>query len=133
MSFIQQSNYGETPFQDVLGHIPDLLIKWNDLSDFLTKEGSLSVNLKEEVRRVLAYGNKCRYCMAKGKPNMKIKDEEIQIATAFADLFLNYRSSINEAHFNILRTVFNERQIVELCVFICFTTASQSLGAITNL
>jgi alkylhydroperoxidase family enzyme len=133
MGYIKQSNYGETPFQDVLGHIPELLINWNNLTDFLTKEGCLSANLKEEVRRVLAYGNKCRYCMAKGRPNMDVKDEETQIATAFASLFLNYRSSINEAHFNILRTVFTERQVVELCAFLCFTTASQLLGAITNL
>ncbi|GAF20483.1 hypothetical protein JCM19047_123 [Bacillus sp. JCM 19047] len=39
----------------------------------------------------LAYGNKCRYCMAKGEPTKNVKEEDMEIATAFAELFLNDR------------------------------------------
>ncbi|KQL56235.1 MULTISPECIES: carboxymuconolactone decarboxylase family protein [Bacillaceae] len=133
MSYIQPSQVGETPFQSILGHCPKVGTKWNELADELTNEATLSAVLKEEVRRVLAYGNKCRYCMAKGAPTKNGKEEDIQLATAFAELFLTDRSSIREAHFTILRSVFSEEQIVELCAFICFTTASQLFGAMVDL
>lgn len=133
MPRINYSDYGETPFQQLLGYNKQLTEKWNSLGDILSSKGTLTEELKEQVRRVLAFGNKCEYCMAKGKPNKDIKDERMSTAMAFAEIFLHHRTSINDATFDVLRSVFNEREISELCAFICFTTASQQFGAIMNL
>ena len=35
--------------------------------------------------------------------------------------------------FNVLHTTFDDKEISELCAFVCFTTASQFFGAITGL
>jgi alkylhydroperoxidase family enzyme len=60
-------------------------------------------------------------------------DEKTNIAVTFADIFLNHRSSIDDNTFDVLKETFNEQEIVELCSFICFTTASQQFGAMMNL
>ena len=133
MPRINYSNYGETPFQQLLGHNKKITEKWNELGDILSSDGMLSEELKEQVRRVLAFGNKCEYCMAKGKPNKDIKEECTSTAIAFAEIFLHHRMSINDATFDVLRSVFTEQEVSELCAFICFTTASQQFGAMMNL
>lgn len=87
----------------------------------------------EQVRRTLAFGNKCAYCMAKGKPNEVKTDRRESYATAFAELFALDHLSISEAHFDVLREVFSEAEIASLCAFISFITASQRFGAIMDL
>lgn len=133
MSRISFSTVGETEFQKLLGHNPEIMEQWNYLGDILSREGQLSSDLKEQVRRKLAFGNKCEYCMAKGKPSEKQMDEKTNMAVTFADIFLNHRSSIDDNTFDVLKETFNEQEIIELCSFICFTTASQQFGAMMNL
>ena len=60
---------GDTKFQSKLGHNSDILHSWSTLEDTLYNKGTLSAELKEQVRRTLAYGNECPYCMAKGRPD----------------------------------------------------------------
>ncbi|MGC4377248.1 carboxymuconolactone decarboxylase family protein [Fictibacillus sp. Mic-4] len=124
---------GGSPFQKLMGHVPPILQKWNDLSDHLSGNGQLSAELKEQVRRTLAFGNGCEYCMAKGKPARVQEDERTSLAVAFANIFLDHRDSIDDKIFATLRQSFSESEIVELCAFICFTTASQQFGAMMNL
>jgi alkylhydroperoxidase family enzyme len=57
----------------------------------LEKEGLLSAELKEQVRRTLAQKNGCEYCKAKGKPEIKKFDEKISIAVAFTEVFLKQK------------------------------------------
>lgn len=94
---------------------------------------ALDAELLEQVRRVLAHGNKCAYCMANGKPRQEDLNKRESLATAFAELFLLDHLSISDGHFDVLREAFSEKEILELCAFICFTTGSQRLGAILNL
>ncbi len=71
MTKIPLSQIGETPFQKLLGHNPKILSSWTRLEKDLIEEGTLSLDVKEQVRRTLAQSNGCAYCKAKGKPKKK--------------------------------------------------------------
>lgn len=131
---IQLSENGSTPFEKLIGHNNAILEKWNELETTLFQRTSLEDNLLEQVRRTLAFGNGCEYCMVKaGRPSFDVRNERITNATAFAELFAIDHTSIQEAHFSLLREVFTEKEISELCTFITFITASQRFGKIMNL
>ena len=131
---IQFSKTGSTPFEKLIGHNPEILTKWNELERTLFTTTALEGDLLEQVRRILAFGNGCEYCMVKGgRPEFDSENRRISLATAFAELFAMDHKSIMEAHFSILKEVFTEKEISELCTFITFITASQRFGKVMNL
>ena len=77
MTIIQLSNNGKTPFQKLLGYNSEIMKNWNNLSESLERDQSLSKELKEEMRRMLAQKNGCMYCKAKGKPSNQLADKNI--------------------------------------------------------
>lgn len=133
MPKISFSTNGETPFQQLLGHNPPIMEAWNTLGTNLESDGCLSAQLKEQVRRTLAQQNGCEYCKAKGKPDPSSYDEKTAIAVGLAEVFLKQRGKIQDSIFNIVKVTFTEKEISELCAFICFTTASQYFGSILSL
>lgn len=133
MARIVESNFGETPFQRLLGHNKGVMEGWNKLGNVLEKDGLLTSKLKEQVRRTLAQSNGCEYCKAKGKPDPDKFDEKTSIAVGFAEVFLKQNGDIADSIFDILRECFTEEEISELCAFISFTTASQYFGAMMKL
>ncbi|MBL4954375.1 carboxymuconolactone decarboxylase family protein [Neobacillus sp. OS1-32] len=133
MARIVESNFGETPFQRLLGHNIDIMEGWNRLGDVLEKDGLLTSELKEQVRKTLAQSNGCEYCKAKGKPDPDQFNEKTSIAVGFAEVFLKQKGDIADSTFDILRECFTEEEISELCAFISFTTASQYYGAMMKL
>lgn len=133
MARINESKHGETPFQRLLGHNKEIMISWNRLGDVLERDGKLSAQLKEQVRRTLAEHNGCEYCKAKGKPQPHLFNEKISIAIGFAELFIIQKGDISDATFNVLKEYLSDEEISELCAFITFTTASQYFGAIMRL
>lgn len=133
MARIVESNFGETPFQRLLGHNQDVMVRWSQLGDVLEKDGKLTAKLKEQVRRTLAQRNGCEYCKAKGKPDPAQFDEKTSVAVGFAEVFLYQKGEIADSTFDVLREYFNEEEISELCAFISFTTASQYFGAMMKL
>ena len=133
MTIIQESKFGDTPFQRLLGHNQGVMTSWNALGDVLEKDGLLSAELKEQVRRTLAQNNGCEYCKAKGKPEPETYNEKTAIAVGFAEVFLKLKGNIPESSFNVLKEYLTEQEISELCAFICFTTASQYFGAMMKL
>ncbi|MEJ1517750.1 carboxymuconolactone decarboxylase family protein [Bacillus cereus] len=134
MARIKQSNFGETPFQKLLGHNKEVVKSWSELGDIFEKNGLLSSKLKEQVRRTLAQSNGCEYCKAKGKPDPNLFDEKTSVAVGFAEVFLNHpKGNVPDAAFQILNEYFAEEEISELCAFICFTTAQQYFGALMKL
>ncbi|WP_342540738.1 carboxymuconolactone decarboxylase family protein [Heyndrickxia sp. FSL K6-6286] len=133
MARIGESTFGNTPFQRLLGHNEEVMEGWSYLGDVLEKDGFLSSELKEQVRRTLAQSNGCEYCKAKGKPEPEKFNEKISIAVGFAEVFLKQKESIPYSSFEILQEYFNENEISELCAFIAFTTASQYFGAMMKL
>ena len=134
MTRIKPSDYGNTPFEKLIGHNKAVLDKWIDLETVLFTDTKLDKNLLEQVRRAMAFENECEYCMVKaGRPDFDRSEKRINLATAFAQLFATDHKSITNEHFEILREVFTEQEISELCSFISFITASQRLGRIYNL
>jgi alkylhydroperoxidase family enzyme len=133
MARIVESKFGETPFQRLMGHNKDVMEGWNQLGDVLEKDGLLTSELKEQVRRTLAQSNGCEYCKAKGKPDPDNFNEKTSIAVGFAEVFLKQKGDIADSIFAILRECFTDEEISELCAFISFTTASQYFGAMMKL
>ncbi len=133
MPRISFSENGSSPFQQLLGHNQKVMKEWNNLGEVLETDGSLSSMLKEQVRRTLAQENGCEYCKAKGRPEVHLFDEKTSVAVGFAQAFLSYRGDMPSSVFNVLHTTFDDKEISELCTFVCFTTASQFFGAITGL
>jgi alkylhydroperoxidase family enzyme len=133
MARIVESMLGETPFQRLLGHNKDVMEGWQQLGNVLERDGQLTSELKEQVRRTLAQSNGCEYCKAKGKPNPDKFDEKTSIAVGFAEVFLKQKGDITDSTFDILRECFTEEEISELCAFISFTTASQYFGSMMKL
>lgn len=133
MTRIDLSEYGNSPFEKLLGHNKDILDKWGELETIFFTKTKLSANLLEQVRRTLAFGNECEYCMVKGGKAVVDDDKKVSVAVAFAQLFADNHKSITDEHFIILKEEFNEIEISELCSFISFITACQKLGRIYNL
>ncbi|MFN2746693.1 MULTISPECIES: carboxymuconolactone decarboxylase family protein [Bacillus] len=132
MTRIIPSSRGETPFQRLLGHSESVLSAWTALADELSGDGLLSKELKEQVRRVLAQGNGCEYCKAKGKPEAS-NLEKTSLAMGFAEVFLSERDRIGDRQFDVLKEMFSDEEIAELTAFICFTTAQQYFGALMKI
>lgn len=132
MASIRNSGIGTTPFQQLLGHQPQLLEKWNELEVFFASSRTFNAKLKEEVRRTLAVENGCQYCIAKGKPSDHIEDIKIQLAVKTALLSIK-EIHLSEEHMAELRHVFTDAEISELLAFICFISASQRYGALLQL
>ncbi|MGG1572504.1 carboxymuconolactone decarboxylase family protein [Fictibacillus sp. NRS-1165] len=133
MARIQESNFGATPFQKLLGHNPEIMDSWSRLGEVLGKDVRLSSELKEQVRRALAQENGCEYCKAKGKPEPHLFDEKTSIAIGFTEVFLKTKGDLPDSIFNVLRESFSDEEISELCAFMAFTTASQYFGAMMKL
>lgn len=133
MARIALSNFGTTSFQQLLGHNKKILEHWNSLEEALFTSSTFSAELKEQVRRNLAFSNKCPYCMAKGQPNENKTDLKIAAAVRFIKKAYENDFLVGEADFQELRKSFNDSEISELCALICFITACQKLGALLNL
>ncbi len=132
MTRIAFSKEGNTPFEKLLGHNNNVLQKWSDLEKVLFSSNTFSDELKEQVRRTLAFNNGCGYCMAKGSPSENIIDSKVLAAVKFADMF-SKNNNIDDKEFDTLKSVFKDNEISEFCAFICFITASQKFGALLDL
>ncbi|RLQ84855.1 carboxymuconolactone decarboxylase family protein [Planomicrobium sp. Y74] len=134
MTRINPSPYGKTVFQKLLGHNVKVMNSWSELGDILERDGLLSAQLKEQVRRTLAQSNGCAYCKAKGKPDPHHFDEKTSVSVGFAEVFLSYpQGMVPDFAFDILMEYFSEKEISELCAFISFTVAQQYFGAVMKL
>ncbi|MBT2644981.1 carboxymuconolactone decarboxylase family protein [Bacillus sp. ISL-41] len=133
MARVKESGIGDTPFQRLLGHNPEVMLGWVQLGNVLEKDGHITAELKEQVRRTLAQRNGCEYCKAKGKPDPEKFDEKTSIAVGFAEVFLMQKGDIPDSIFSVLQESLTEEEISELVAFISFTTASQYFGAMMKL
>lgn len=133
MARISFSSVGNTPFEQLLGHNPEILTRWTDLENSFFTSARLSAELREEVRRTLAYSNGCQYCMAKGKPAEKHSDPQIFKAAEFAKMIAIDHRKITDSDITALADEFSQDEISELCAFICFIIACQKFGAILDL
>ncbi|PAF15736.1 carboxymuconolactone decarboxylase family protein [Terribacillus saccharophilus] len=134
MTRINQSRFGKTSFQKLLGHNLNIMTAWSELADNLERNARLSESLKEQVRRTLAHTNECTYCKAKGKPDPSSYNEKTAVAVGFVSVFQNHnKGEVPDSAFELLKEYFSEAEISELCAYICFTTAQQYFGALMKL
>lgn len=133
MSIINYAKVGNTPFQKLLGHQPEIMTAWTQLSDMLENEGTLSKALKEEIRRMLAQKNGCQYCKAKGQPTGNLKDEKSSVCIGFTEVFLKMGDQIPDNIMQVLKELLTEKELVELIAFVTFTNAQQHFGALMQL
>ncbi|GEQ05019.1 carboxymuconolactone decarboxylase family protein [Staphylococcus gallinarum] len=133
MTIIKESNFGDTPFQKLLGHNLSLLNQWNNLSNTLSGSEQLSQNLKEELRKMLAQNHGCNYCKSKGKPNLQFSDQKSLICIGFTDVYIKSGTNIPKQVIKVLQSTLTDKEISELIAFITFTTCQQHFGAIMQL
>ncbi|WP_047865456.1 carboxymuconolactone decarboxylase family protein [Rubrobacter aplysinae] len=124
---------GATPFERLMGHNPQILARWSELEDTLLGPSRLGAELKEQVRRTLAFGNRCEYCMVKGMPAEEHLDRRQRLAVDFARQVVEDHLAVEDQVFTDLREHFVEAEIAELCALVCFLTASQRFGALLKL
>ncbi|AVQ36390.1 alkylhydroperoxidase [Staphylococcus kloosii] len=133
MTIINYSKNGETPFQKLLGYNNEIMSQWTKLSEVLEKDGYLSQDLKEEMRRMLAQENGCKYCKAKGKPRRHLIDDKAMICIGFIEVYLKVGINIPNYIIEELKSNLTEEEISELLAFITFTTCQQYFGALMEL
>ena len=73
-----------------MGHNLEVMNCWNALETAFLTSSTFTAELKEEVRRVLAFMNQCEYCMSKGVPSNSIESERTRKAVEFAKLWKNH-------------------------------------------
>ena len=123
----------KTPFQQLFAFNLNVQQQWSSLGENLEGDGFLSAELKEQVRRTLAQENGCMYCKAKGKPDPAAFDEKTAVCTGYAQAFQQTKGHTSPNVTKVLEQYLSKEEIHELLSFICFTTASQYLGAILQL
>ena len=134
MSHITLSNVGQSPFEKLIGHAPEILHHWSQLEEAFFRSNTFDQNFLEQIRRALAFDNLCQYCMAKaGRPDENLHDARLSAALRFANLFALDHKTINENNINQLRQYFSDAEISELISFCSFISASQRFGAVLGL
>jgi alkylhydroperoxidase family enzyme len=134
MALVALSNIGTTPFERLLGHVPKVMKKWNDLEVAFFKNSAFSADFLEQVRRALAFSNQCKYCMAKaGPPDENPEDIRLILALKLANQFAIAHTSIDEQDIDEFKKYFSDIELVELVAFCSFISASQRFGAVLGL
>ena len=100
---------------------------------YIKNEGQLSVDLKEEIRKILAQNSGCLYCKSKGKPNKKFTDEKSIVCIGFVDVYVSQNGRVPQSTIQVLTKTLTDIEIVELLALISFTHCQQEFGAMMNL
>lgn len=134
MSHIQLSNYGTSPFEQLMGHAPDVLDQWGKLEEVFFSSKTFGSEFLEQIRRALAFKNSCMYCMAKaGPPDEAPESQRLQAALRFANQFAINHQDIAKEEIHHLEQFFSKNELIELIAFCSFITASQKFGACLGL
>ena len=133
MAYISYSENGDNPLTRLLGHNPILLKNWMALLASFYESCDLDRDLQEEVRRAVAYQIGCAYCMSHGCPTQFIEDIKTKVAVDFAKKVVQTQQQIKEEDLAPLRAHFSEKEIAELCAFVCYGIGLARFGAVLNV
>ena len=134
MAHISLSKVGSSPFEQLMGHAPNVLAHWSKLEDAFFQSTTFGAEFLEQIRRALAYDNQCFYCMAKaGPPESNPRDQRLVVALKFANQFAIDHKLIEAADVARLKDFFSVAEISELISFCSFISASQRFGAVLGL
>lgn len=134
MAHIELSKQGITPFEKLLGHLPEISVQWQQLEMAFFQSNTFDADFLEQVRRALAFNNLCQYCMAKAGPADN-NPASIRLAAALrlANKFALDHLSIDREEITRLKEHFSDRELVELLAFCSFVSAAQKFGACLGL
>jgi alkylhydroperoxidase family enzyme len=116
----------------VLGHRPELMEQWMGLDNKLMYEGTLSPRLKYKVQMAMSSRGDCAFCRSMVVPQTA-EDRRESLAVAFAEMAQEDPASIGQGHYDALAEEFDEAEVVELTLLVCFKAASITLGTIWGL
>jgi alkylhydroperoxidase family enzyme len=134
MSYIELSNYGGSPFEKLMGHVPNVLNQWGKLEEAFFQSNTFTPAFLEQVRRTLAFKNLCQYCMLKaGPPDDNPDSVRLAIALKFANKFAIDHTSILKEEIKEMGEHFSNDELVELIAFCSFISASQKFGSCLGL
>ena len=134
MAYIKLSSYGESPFEKLMGHAPEILDKWGTLEEAFFESKTFTLDFLEQIRRALAFKNMCQYCMVKaGPPDENPESARLNSALKFANKFALDHTSISPDEIKEMESYFSNNELVELIAFCSFITASQKFGSTLGL
>lgn len=134
MSYIKLSEKGSTPFEQLMGHVPEISYKWRQLEKTFFQSKRFTIVFLEQIRRALAFNNLCQYCMTKaGAPDANPNSIYLVEALRFANKFAIDHTLINKDEILRMKEYFTDDELVELIAFCCFISASQKFGASLGL
>lgn len=133
MPRITSSDYDGNSYFRVLGHRPGVASRWSELDEELRFNGTLDPELKEQVRRAMAPAVGCTFCHTLGGDRRPEVDARTSLASAYALQVVAHHDELDDSLFTTLREEFDEGEIVELTMWICFITAGQMFGAILDI
>ena len=61
MARISESKLGKSPFKRIIGHNPSILESWGDLENQFLNLPAIDPELIEQLRRVSAQDQQCKY------------------------------------------------------------------------
>jgi alkylhydroperoxidase family enzyme len=134
MSYIELSDYGESPFEKLMGHAPQILNQWGKLEEVFFQSSTFTPEFLEQIRRALAFKNLCKYCMLKaGPPDENPESIRLSMALRFANKFAIDHASIPKEEIQEMGECFSKNELIELIAFCSFITASQKFGSCLGL
>ena len=134
MSHIELSNYGESSFERLMGHAPEILNQWGKLEEVFFQSSTFTPEFLEQIRRALAFKNLCQYCMLKaGRPDENPESIRLGSALRFANKFAIDHTSLSKEEIKEMREYFSKHELIELIAFCSFITASQKFGSCLGL
>jgi alkylhydroperoxidase family enzyme len=133
MAYISYSKIGNNPLTKLLGHNPVILKNWVALLESFYQNRALDRNLKEEVRRTVAHQIGCAYCTSQGSPTPNIEDIKTKTAVDFAKKVIQTQKQITKQDIELLEKHFSEKEIAEVCAYICCIMGLGQFGAVLNV
>lgn len=134
MARIPKSDLGKTPFKKIIGHNYKIYEKWVELEEEFYNHPTLGRELLEQVRRVSAWRQDCKYWMSFGdKPSENHQDKRIAAAMALASQSIENPHEISNDTFETLKTLFTTEEISTLCAYIAFISGANKFGIMVGL
>ncbi|HVN42095.1 MAG TPA: hypothetical protein VMT50_04875 [Steroidobacteraceae bacterium] len=134
MARVPESKVGATPYERVLGHAPHVLGPWVALEEAFFKHSLLPAELLEQVRRTLALGHGCPYCIAKGgPPDDRPMALRVSLAVAVAQAYASGHRNVDARTVATLREHFTDAELVELVAFVAFMWAGGTFGQVMDI
>jgi len=134
MARILESKLGKTPFKRIIGHNKEIYDKWVALEEEFFSHAALGSELLEQVRRVSAWGQNCKYWMSFSNPPDEVhQNKRITAAMSLVKQSIENPHKILDEEFKTLNSLFTKEELATLCSFIAFISGANKFGVIVGL